>query len=119
MRKETRQTLGWPFEVFRDDNTKHEVVQCRNHEVHTKRQTDNVIKNEKRQEMNKHKTLNKGNVFPLLGGVIWASGRRRARVQFSGTLFPKFVVSDGGQNSFSICYQQRSLVAKCRKVSSI
>ena len=88
---------------------KHELVQCRNHEVHTRPQTDNMIKDEKRQEKNNHKTQNEGNVF-LLQGMCCPSGRRRNLVaHFFHSLCFQMVV----KIHFFICFQQRWLVAKC------
>ena len=55
-----------------------------------------MIKDEKRQEKNNHKTQNEGNVF-LLQGMCCPSGRCRNLVAH---FFPQLVFSDGGQNSF-------------------
>ena len=65
------------------------------------RQTDNMINQRREKTRNEQpQDIESRQCASSAGDVICASGRRRARVQLSGTLFPQFVVSDGGQNSF-------------------
>ena len=66
-----------------------------------KRQTDNMISQRREKTRNEQpQDIESRQCVSSAGDVICASGRRRARAQLSGTLFPQFVVSDGGQNSY-------------------